>query len=133
LARIGNGQLRLALLRQGKFKEVAEAHSQGFRTRGFSEVADMLLRAWEQNQDRRAFEHVARKLESRWGGGQDVTPADMAALYDEAGLPYKSLEWWERALQSRDPATPYVGLSLRGQIPEANPRFQAILRAVGLP
>jgi serine/threonine-protein kinase len=61
-----------------------------------------------------------------------VLPFDIALLYLHAGDKGRALDWFEKAVEARDPNAPYIGLpdydSLRSE-----PRYQALLRKMNLP
>jgi TolB-like protein len=126
--------LRIAVLRQRRYKEVLEIHRDNFATRGFPQIARVLQRGYEQGKYREAFEEAARMFEVRWEQGSYVQIADIAALYDEAERPEKSLDWWEKGAERHDANMPAMLLTLpQGSVRADNPRFQAILRRVGFP
>jgi hypothetical protein len=59
-------------------------------------------------------------------------PCDIATFYTMAGEKDKAIEWLEKGLKIHDPALPYIGYPCYNDIPP-DPRFQALLRQVGLP
>jgi TolB-like protein/Tfp pilus assembly protein PilF/predicted Ser/Thr protein kinase len=59
-------------------------------------------------------------------------PTDIASFYIMAGEKDKAIEWLEKGLEIRDPALPYLGIPCWDDI-RPDPRFQDILRQVGLP
>jgi hypothetical protein len=59
-------------------------------------------------------------------------PSDIATFYTMAGEKDKALDWLQRGLEIHDPLLPYLGLSCFDSI-RPDPRFQALLRKVGLP
>jgi TolB-like protein/Tfp pilus assembly protein PilF len=59
-------------------------------------------------------------------------PTDIASFYVFAGEKDEAIEWLEKGLEIHDPALPYIGLPSYDDI-RSDPRFQNILRRVGLP
>jgi serine/threonine protein kinase/Tfp pilus assembly protein PilF len=59
-------------------------------------------------------------------------PCDIASFYTMAGEKDKTLDWLEKGLEIHDPVLPYLGLPCFDVI-RPDPRFQNILRRVGLP
>ena len=45
----------------------------------------------------------------------------------------QALGWYEKAVDEHDPNSKYIRLSIGGVVAEDNPRFQAILRRIGIP
>ena len=126
--------LRIAVLRQRRSRETLEIHRDNFKTRGFPQIVRVLQSGYEKGKYREAFEEAARIFEARWEQGSHVQISDIAALYDEAERPEKSLDWWEKGAERHDPNMPAMLLTLpQGSVRADNPRFQAILRRVGFP
>ena len=63
----------------------------------------------------------------------NASPCDIAALYVEGGNRERALDWLEKACEIRDPNVPYIGLPTYSDRLGAEPRFQALLRRMGLP
>jgi TolB-like protein/Tfp pilus assembly protein PilF/predicted Ser/Thr protein kinase len=59
-------------------------------------------------------------------------PSDIASFYIMAGEKDKAIEWLEKGLEIHDPALPYIGIPCYDDI-RSDPRFQDILRKIGLP
>jgi hypothetical protein len=59
-------------------------------------------------------------------------PTDIALFYAMAGEKDKDLDWLEKDLEIHDPGLPYLGYPFLDNI-RSDPRFQDILRRVGLP
>jgi tetratricopeptide (TPR) repeat protein len=126
--------LRIALLRQGRIREVLAVHRDNLESRGFHELAKVLQKGYEKGKYREAFEEAAQILEARWKQGVHVQVGDIAALWDEAGRPEKCLDWWEKAVEQHEQNPAGMLLMLpQGSVRPDNPRLQAILRRAGLP
>ena len=61
-----------------------------------------------------------------------MEPIDIAQTYVEAGENAQALEWLEKALAVRDPNLMILGMPPFDRL-RSEPRFQAIVRRVGLP
>jgi hypothetical protein len=62
-----------------------------------------------------------------------VLPNDVASLYAIAGEKVQALEWLERGFEARDPNMPYLNLYPEFETLRSEPRFQALVRKMGLP
>jgi len=63
----------------------------------------------------------------------DALPTDVANLYLWAGDTSQALDWLEKGYEMRDPGMPYVGVFPMYDSLRCEPRFQALLRKMGLP
>jgi tetratricopeptide (TPR) repeat protein len=59
-------------------------------------------------------------------------PSEIARCYAHAGEKSKALDWLEKGLEIHDPFLPYLGVPLYDDM-RSDPRFQALLRKIGLP
>jgi serine/threonine-protein kinase len=75
-----------------------------------------------------AAEALARRFES-----SVALPTDVSYFYMVAGDNGKALEWLERAFEVRDPSMPYVGLWPLYDPIRDEPRFQNLMRQIGMP
>jgi tetratricopeptide (TPR) repeat protein len=129
------GALRIAYIGKGMIKEAMEANITAIiKRRRDLELAQVLQRLYDQGRYTEAAKAGAELLEERVRQGQFVAPGQLSSLYGLAGLPEKALEWVEKSVEQRDPNV--LGcrhLSRNYPELEANPRFQAILRRIGLP
>jgi TolB-like protein/tRNA A-37 threonylcarbamoyl transferase component Bud32/Tfp pilus assembly protein PilF len=60
-------------------------------------------------------------------------PSDIASFYIMAGEKTKALDWLEKGLEIHDPALPYLGLPVFVDLLGDEPRYQELLRKIGLP
>jgi len=125
--------LRNALLRKGMLREATEVAIRVFVRRGDMELAQVLQRGYDQGTYRDAARTGAELLEARWRNG--TFPRGIGLFYGMAGLPDKTLEFLEWAVQEPSPTLPQGVRHALQAFPEleGNPRFQAILRRIGLP
>ena len=56
----------------------------------------------------------------------------IARRYLDAGDNDRAIDWLEKAYEERDPNLPYIGLPFYGPL-RSDPRFQDLLRRIGLP
>jgi len=61
-----------------------------------------------------------------------VTPWQVATLYTRAGMKEEALDWFEKAYDAHDPNMPYLSVDPVFDDLRAHPRFQAILKRMGL-
>ena len=98
---------------------------------GGSDLDAALDQGYAQGGYREAMRRAADILAAR-SRTTFVVPTDVAMVYLEAGQTAKSLDWVEKGLEAHNPTMVYLGVPyfdrLRGE-----PRFQAVLRRIGLP
>jgi TolB-like protein/Tfp pilus assembly protein PilF len=63
----------------------------------------------------------------------EALPSDVANLYMWAGDRSRALDWLEKGYGVRDPGIPYAGVYPLYDPLRSEPRFQALLRKIGLP
>ena len=123
--------MRDAFLGKGMLKEALEVSLR--RKRDTPEVTQALQRGYDQREYQAAAREAAALIEARWRKG--IFPAGLPVFYTMAGQTDKLLEFWEWTVERRDPnAAEGVrqGTRMFPQL-ESNPRYQAILRRMGLP
>jgi TolB-like protein/tRNA A-37 threonylcarbamoyl transferase component Bud32 len=96
-------------------KGVEDALDQGYAHGGYPEAAK-----------RAAAALIAR------GRTSFVGPIDVANLYVDAGEKKLALDWLEKSFEARDPNVPYIGIPFYHSLRQ-EPRYQALLRRIGLP
>ena len=88
---------------------------------------------YDQGKYQEAARLLADQVEARWRKG--LYPAGLPVFYTMSGQPDKLLEFWEWTVEQRDTGTPEGvrhGARVFPQL-ETNPRYQALLRRMGLP
>jgi non-specific serine/threonine protein kinase len=142
---IAHEALSLAFLGKGMLKETVEAFIGASKRDEDFEKASVLQRGYDEGRYEAAVLSTAELLEKRWRSRRRAegalrstdfvtTAGEIAFLYHAAGLPEKTLEWWEKAVDDHDPSVSVIRATLpQGNIREDNPRFQALLRRVGIP
>jgi hypothetical protein len=100
----------------GWYPDVGEALERGYAGRDYAA-------AW-----RRAAEFEAAKHSDDPGAAYDIA---QCVLY--AGDTARALDWLEKTYEARDPNIPYIGAVPLFDPLRTEPRFQALLRKMGLP
>jgi hypothetical protein len=75
---------------------------------------------------------IADILAARYRKGQYRDPTGIARRYAGAGDTDRAIDWLKEAYEIRDPTLTYIGTSPWDPL-RADPRFQAIVRRMGLP
>src|SRR5262249_14063421 len=97
------------------------------------EVRQAVQRVYDQGNYQEAARLWADLVEARWRKG--FYPGGLPGFYTMSGQPDKLLEFWEWMAEQRDSSTPGAvrqGARVFPQL-ESNPRYQALLRRIGLP
>jgi serine/threonine protein kinase/tetratricopeptide (TPR) repeat protein len=123
--------IRSAYHQKKMYDEALGAWRLSYEARGDSEAIQALNRGRAEGGYSRALQSLAEMLIER-SKTSYVTPWQVATLYTRAGMKEEALGWLERAYDAHDPNMPYLSVDpifddLRGQ-----PRFQAILKSMGL-
>jgi TolB-like protein len=131
--RPAEGALTLAFLRKGMLKEAMEISIRRRTKGGDLEIAQVLQRGYDQGRYREAARDAVKLLEARSRTG--TFPRGIGPYYEMADLPDKLLDFLEWAVELPDPNMPEAVRHAAQSFPEleSNPRFQAILRRMGLP
>jgi tetratricopeptide (TPR) repeat protein len=131
--RPAEGALTLAFLRKGMLKEAMEISIRRRTKGGDLEIAQVLQRGYDQGRYREAARAAVELLEARSRKG--TFPRGIGPYYEMADLPDKLLEFLEWAVELPDPNMPEAVRHAARSFPqlEGNPRYQAILRRMGLP
>jgi len=79
-----------------------------------------------------AADIVVHRRELGGIGRAAVLPSDITQLYLEAGDTANAMDWLEKAFDYGDPNLPYLRLPIYDPL-RTDPRFQALLRRMGLP
>jgi hypothetical protein len=84
----------------------------------------------QSTHEERAVTGIRQARRVRQEGTRGGRPNDTAYLF--AGEKTLALDWLERAYEARDPALPYLRLPLFDPL-RSEPRFEALMRRMGLP
>jgi tetratricopeptide (TPR) repeat protein len=135
---VAHEALSTAYSRKGMLREAVAALIAAATRDEDLEKARVLQRGYDEGRYRDAVVAAAELQEARLQRQADEPPfvsaGEIAMLFDTADLPEKVLEWWEKAVERRDPEVQDIRATLpRGNVREDDPRFQALLRKTGLP
>jgi eukaryotic-like serine/threonine-protein kinase len=122
-----------AYIRKGMLKEAIGDMIRGRAGRGDTELADAMRRHYDQGRYQEAARAAVDVMEARQRNG--TFPAGIGPMYAIAGYADKSLAFLEWAVELGDPAILEATRASARDFPEleSNPRYQAILRRLGLP
>jgi TolB-like protein len=129
--------IRTAYFHKGMLKEAIEVALRrrvGNRQKqGKQQVQEVLRRYYDQGRYREAARAAAEVIEARWRAGE--FPFGLPVYYTLAGERDKLLAFYEWAVDQHNPTIPGGIRDGARAFPEleSNPRYQALLRRVGLP
>jgi tetratricopeptide (TPR) repeat protein len=121
-----------ALHRGHRFSEALDALNAYAEIRAYSDVTDVLRRHRSTDPYPQLMRRAADVLGAR-AGGDFVSAYDVVTLYTFAGERDLALEWLEKAIDVRDPSTPFVVSEPDFESLWSHPRFGAVTRPLGLP
>lgn len=117
----------------GDFREALAAIADyQARVYGVSDLWPRLERTFADEGFEAAAAQVAELVASRAAAGEEL-PIDAAWMHLLAGDTPHALDWLERAYESRDPNLPYLLAYPIYDPLRSEPRFQALVRRMGLP
>ena len=97
-------------------RELLEALERGYTERGYAGSQERLADVWA----------------ARFGKPGGISAWNLANTYFHAGDKDRAIEWLEKAYEERDGNMPYIRWPLWDSL-RSDPRFQALLRLIGLP
>jgi serine/threonine protein kinase/Tfp pilus assembly protein PilF len=122
-----------ALLGKGKTTEAVDAIKDYVIALGMPDVALVVDQAFKEAGFAGAAKRGAEALGVHAAQGKaGAVPTDVADFYLLAGEKLRALDWLERAYEVHDPNMPYIGLPDYDPL-RSEPRFQALVRKLGLP
>jgi tetratricopeptide (TPR) repeat protein len=123
--------IRSAYHQKKMYDEALEAWRLSFEAKGDHEAIQALNRGRAEGGYSRALRSVAEMLIER-SKTSYVTPWQVATLYTRAGMNEEALVWFEKAYEAHDPNMPYLSVDPIFDDLRPLPRFQAILKRMGL-
>jgi len=111
--------------------EALEAWRLSYEARGDSEAIHALNHGRAEGGYSRALQNLAEMLIER-SKTSYVAPWQVATLYTRAGMKEAALDWFEKAYDAHDPNMPYLNVDPIFDELRGHPRFQAILKKMGL-
>ncbi len=126
---VASSAIQMAYHAKGMYEEAMTATKALWAGFGHLEVEDALERGYAEAGYKGAMNLAAETLAAN---AQTTYPCDIAMLYVRAGKNNRAFEWLERAVEARDPNTPYLGLPIFDSLRD-DPRFKDLLRRMNLP
>jgi serine/threonine-protein kinase len=123
--------IRSAYHQKKMYDEALEAWRLSFEAKGDHEAIQAHNRGRAEGGYSRALRSVAEMLIER-SKTSYVTPWQVATLYTRAGMNEEALVWFEKAYEAHDPNMPYLSVDPIFDDLRPLPRFQAILKRMGL-
>jgi tetratricopeptide (TPR) repeat protein len=124
--------IRSAYHQKKMYDEALEAWRLSFEAKGDHEAIQALNRGRAEGGYSGALRNVAEMLIER-SKTSYVTPWQVATLYTRAGMKEEALDWFDKAYEAHDPNMPYLSIDPIFDDLRPLPRFQAILKRMGLP
>jgi tetratricopeptide (TPR) repeat protein len=123
--------IRSAYHQKRMYDQAMEAWRLSYEAKGDREAIQALDRGRVEGGYSRALQNLAEMLIER-SKTSYVTPWQVATLYTRAGMKEEALDWFEKAYDTHDPNMPYLSVDPIFDGLRDNPRFQAILKRMGL-
>ena len=123
--------IRSAYHQKKMYDEALEAWRLSYEAKGDHEAIQALNRGRAEGGYSRALQNLAGMLIER-SKRSYVTPWQVATLYTRAGMKEEALDWFEKAYDAHDPNMPYLSVDPIFDDLRDHPRFQAILKRMGL-
>jgi len=124
--------LRSAYHQKKMYDEALEIWRLSYEAKGDREAIQALDRGRAEGGYSRALQSLAEMLIER-SKTSYVTPWQVATLYTRAGMKEEALNWFDKAYDAHDPNMPYLSIDPIFDDLRNHPRFQAILKQMGLP
>jgi TolB-like protein/Tfp pilus assembly protein PilF/predicted Ser/Thr protein kinase len=116
----------------GRYDEALAAERARWAARGDKEADEALTRGQAEGGYRGAMLSLAETQAAR-ARASGILSIAVAKLYARAGENERALDWLERAVVTRDPNLPYVGVGTVFEPLHTAPRFQQLLQRLNLP
>ena len=123
--------LRSAYHQKKMYDEALEVWRLSYEAKGDREAIQALNRGRAEGGYSRALQSLAEMLIER-SKTSYVTPWQVATLYTRAGKKEEALDWFDKAYDAHDPNMPYLSVDPIFDDLRDHPRFQAILKKMGL-
>jgi Tfp pilus assembly protein PilF len=115
-----------------QYADVIAAQATWYAELGLPELADALKKGYAESGYAEAWRQANAAELAKYGNKPGVA-ADLGLNYAMAGDRALALDWLEKACDERDPNMVYLGIHPVLDPLRAEPRFQALLRKMGLP
>lgn len=124
--------LASAYLDNGMTKEAIEETEKALTLSGDANGAETIRKTYEKRGYQGVIELRLGQLREKSKGAY-VSPLDFAALYAELGDKEQAFAWLDKAYQERASFLIYLGLDSSFDKIRSDPRFENLLRKIGLP
>jgi TolB-like protein/cytochrome c-type biogenesis protein CcmH/NrfG len=124
--------LRSAYHMVGRYDDALRIWRESYAARGDTAALAALQRGYASGGYRGALRAAAETLDAE-SKTRFVTPWQIGTLYTRAGDEERALDYLEKAYEAHDPNMPSLAVDPIFDFMRADPRFQAILRKLGLP
>ncbi|MGI8640934.1 MAG: tetratricopeptide repeat protein, partial [Pyrinomonadaceae bacterium] len=114
------------------FREAFAEYREAIRSRGGNNpnIEALLGAAYARGGERGKAEEILQKLQAQ---GNKPNPQELAVLYDALGMTEEVFAQLEKSYAERDLDLPYIGIDPNYDNLRSDPRFQDLLRRMGLP
>jgi serine/threonine-protein kinase len=130
---VGHNSLWEVLHIKGQYEEALPEAKAFFTGLGLTEIAEVMVRGYEQDGYSGAMSFAAEAL-ATFSQETFISPWWISFVYAFAGEKEQTLKWLERAYEMKDPMMPYIGAKGAHQnLVYDEPRFQDLLRRMNLP
>jgi tetratricopeptide (TPR) repeat protein len=128
-APVAQGALYLSLRELKKYDELAGMDRANLS--GFPELQEAYSRAYAKMGYLKTWAFLADNVAALHDKGMDAI--EIADNYMVRGGKAKALNWLEKAYEEHNPNLPYISCTPRWDPLRSEPRFQALLRRMGIP
>jgi TolB-like protein/DNA-binding winged helix-turn-helix (wHTH) protein len=118
---------------KGMHDEAMQEWGVAMRMLGYEDMANAMHRAFEVNGYKSALKVWAREMELARAHGEDVPAFVLAEVYSYLGDKDHAFVWLEKAYEQRESALPSLKVDPYWDKIRPDPRFQELVRRVGLP
>jgi len=117
---------------KGMYDESLAAAQSFFSVLGYTQAEEALASGYAEGGYRGAMRHLGDTL-ATVRNVTYVLPTDIALAHALAGENSRALDWLEQGFEERDPGMPYLGAVPIYDPLREDPRFQDLVRRMGLP
>jgi len=124
--------IRSAYHMVGRYDDALRIWRESYTAKGDTAAVAALQRGYESGGYQGALRAAAETLEAE-SKTRFVTPWQIGTLYTRAGDEERALDYLEKAYEAHDPNMPSLAVDPIFDYMRGDPRFQALLRKLGLP
>ena len=124
--------LRTSYHMKGMYPKALKIWKESYEAKGDHKAVEALELGAQQGGYQGALENLARLLIAR-SDTTYVTPWQIGTLFTRAGKKDEAIAWLEKAYYTHDSNMPYIGVDPIFDVLKDDPRFQRLLKRMGLP